>query len=42
MEDLKVGLLEDETVGKSLEDIKKEFGERDKEEVKIAMLKRLE
>ena len=34
--------MEDEIVGESLEDIKKEFGEGDKEEVKIAMLKRLE
>ena len=42
MEDLKAGLLEDETVGESLADIKKEFGEGDKEGVKIAKLKRLE
>ena len=42
MEDLKGGLLEYETVGEFLADIKKEFGGEDKERVKVAELKRLE
>ena len=42
MEDLETGLLEYETVGEFLADIKKEFGGRDKESVKMAELKRLE
>ena len=42
MEDLKGGLLEYETAEEFLVDIKKEFGERDKETVKVAELKRLE
>jgi len=41
-EDLKGRLLEYETVGKFLADIKKEFGGRDKEIVKVVELKRLE
>ena len=42
LEDLEKGLLEYETVGKFLVDIKKEFGEKDKKAVKVAELKRLE
>ena len=42
MEDLEGGLLEYETVGEFLADIRKEFRERDKELVKVAELKRLE
>ena len=42
LEDLKGGLLEYETIGEFLADIKKEFGGGDKETVKIAKLKRLE
>jgi len=42
LEDLETGLLEYETVGEFLADIKKEFGGRDKESVKMAELKRLE
>ena len=42
LEDLETGLLEYETVGEFLADIKKEFGEKDKEGVKVAELKRLE
>ena len=42
MEDLEAGLLEYETVGEFLTDIKKEFGRGDKESVKVAELKRLE
>jgi len=42
LEDLKGGLLEYETVGEFLADIKKEFGREDKERVKVAELKRLE
>ena len=42
LEDLKVGLLEYETVGEFLADIKKEFGKGDEKTVKIAELKRLE
>jgi len=42
LEDLEGGLLEYNTVGKFLTNLKKEFGEGDKETVKIAELKRLE
>ena len=42
LEDLKRGLLEYEIVKEFLIDIKKEFGEGDKESVKVAKLKRLE
>ena len=42
LEDLERGLLEYETVGEFLTDIKKEFGGGDKESVKVAELKRLE
>ena len=42
MEDLEGGLLEYETVGEFLVDIRKEFGERDEKSVKIAELKRVE
>ena len=42
MEDLEGGLLEYETVGKFLAEIKKEFGRGDKKRVKIVELKRLE
>ena len=42
MEDLEEGLLEYETAGEFLADIKKEFGERDKEIVKVAELKMIE
>ena len=42
LEDLKGGLLEYETVGEFLANIKKEFGGEDKERVKVAELKRLE
>ena len=41
MEDLEAGLLEYETAGEFLADIRKKFGE-DKELVKVAELKRLE
>ena len=42
MEDLKGELLEYETAGKFLVDIKKEFGRGDEKIVKVAKLKRLE
>ena len=42
MEDLEIGLLEYETVGEFLMDIRKEFEEGDEESTKIAELKRLE
>ena len=42
MEDLEGGLLEYETVGKFLANIKKEFRGEDKETVKVVELKRLE
>ena len=42
LEDLKGKLLEYETVGEFLTDIKKEFGEEDEELVKVVELKRLE
>ena len=41
LEDLEVGVLEYETAGEFLTDIKKESGEEDKESVKVAELKRL-
>ena len=42
LEDLKKELLEYETVGEFLINIRKKFGEGDKELVKVAELKRLE
>jgi len=42
LEDLKERTLEYESVGKFLAAIKKEFGEEEKESVKVAELKRLE
>ena len=42
LEDLEGGLLEYETVGKLLADIKKEFGREDEKSVKVAELQRLE
>ena len=42
LEDLEGGLLEYETVGKFLADIRKEFRREDEESVKVAKLKRLE
>ena len=42
LENLEARVLEYETVEKFLADIKKEFGEEDKETVKVAELKRLE
>ena len=42
LEDLEGDLLEYETVGEFLADIKKEFGGEDEEIVKVAELKRLE
>ena len=42
MEDLERGLLKYEMAGEFLADIKKEFGEGDKEMVKVAELKRIE
>ena len=42
MEDLEEGLLEYKTVGEFLMDIKKEFGEGDKESIKVAELQKLE
>ena len=41
MEDLEGGLLEYETAGEFLTDIRKEFGEEDEEPVKVTELKRL-
>ena len=38
LEDLEEGLLEYKTVGEFLMDIKKEFGEGDKESIKVAEL----
>ena len=38
LEDLEEGLLEYETVGKFLADIKREFGEGDEESIKVAEL----
>jgi len=40
--DLEGGLLEYETIGKFLANIKKEFGGGDEETVKVAELKRIE
>jgi len=42
LEDLERGLLEYETAGEFLADIKKEFEGGDKETVKVAELKRIE
>ena len=42
LEDLEGGLLEYETAGEFLADIKKEFGKENKEIVKVVELKRLE
>ena len=42
LEDLEAGLLEYETAGEFLADIRKEFGEGDEELVKVAELRRLE
>ena len=42
LEDLKGGLLEYETVGEFLVDIRKEFGREDEESVKVTELRRLE
>ena len=42
LKDIEEGLLEYETVGEFLADIKKKFGRGDKEIVKVAELKRLE
>jgi len=42
LEDLEEELLEYEIVGEFLADIRKEFGGRDEESVKVAELKRLE
>ena len=42
LEDLEEGLLEYKTVGEFLMDIKKEFGEGDKESIKVAELQKLE
>ena len=42
LEDLEVGLLEYETVGEFLAEIKKEFGGRDEKSIKVAELRRLE
>ena len=42
LEDLKEGLLEYETVREFLVDIRKGFGEKDKESAKVVELKRLE
>ena len=42
LEDLEVGILEYETAGEFLTDIRKEFRGEDKEATKIAELRRLE
>ena len=42
LKDLEGELLEYETVGEFLVDIRKEFGERDEKSVKVAELKRVE
>ena len=42
LKDLEGGLLEYETVGEFLVDIRKKFRRRNKESVKVAKLKRLE
>ena len=42
LEDLKIGLLEDKTVGEFLVNIRKEFRGGDKESIKVAELKMLE
>ena len=41
LEDLKRGLLEYKNIGEFLANIRKEFGERDEESVKVARLRRL-
>jgi len=41
LEDLKGGLLEYETVGEFLTDIKKKFGRGDEESIKVAELKKV-
>ena len=42
LEDLEAGLLEYKTVGEFLINIRKEFGEENKESMKVAELRRLE
>ena len=42
LENLEVGVLEYEIIGEFLANLMKEFGEGDKEVVKVAKLKRLE
>jgi len=42
LEDLEGGLLEYETVGEFLANIRKEFGKEDEESIKVAELKKLE
>jgi len=42
LKDLEVGLLEYETVGEFLMNIRKEFGEGEEKSVKVAELRRLE
>ena len=42
LEDLKGGLLEYENIGEFLADIRKEFGRKDEESVKVVELRRLE
>ena len=42
MEDLEIGILEYTIVGEFLADLKKEFGKRDKETMKLAELKKVE
>ena len=41
MEDLEEGVLEYETVGEFLDNLKKEFGEGDEKSVKVVELKRM-
>ena len=41
LEDLERGLLEYKNIGEFLANIRKEFGERDEESVKVARLRRL-
>ena len=42
LENLETGILEFKTVGEFLKEIKKEFGEGDKESVKVVELKEVE
>ena len=42
LEDLKIGMLEYETVREFLADIRKKFSRKDKESVKVVELKKLE